>query len=350
MRERLHLTRLANSKAGVVLLLTVGFVLGHLFGDLLGRNALSGLPKSLWYSSGNLFEFGDDNSRGVNWNPTKSFPLVTAAVPGSCRSVRSELYPDSQEVNVLIFIPSVISWTARRKQVRSKWDKGMAYVNKECPNFKFELLFVFGQSSDPRIVEVGAQEQRDFGDVYISTALDSDMFAEDGHVGAYSATTDKTLDSLIHAHSLQKYDFLVRGHDDGFLNLYNFANAVSDVPKQRLYWGRYIYNRRTGHPEMDWYRSGYHPPFAVAGFVLSADLAGWLATSSVNFSKAYPEDAAPGRWMAGLEITHLDDSRFHHLMHQGEDWARAHCDGTEIFSHHLRDEDWIVDDRGFLKC
>lgn len=75
--------------------------------------------------------------------------------------------------------------------------------------------------------------------------------------------------------------------------------------------------------------------------MLSYDLVEWVARSPVPFTMAYAEDTSIGSWFDGLQISNIDDARFHHLGPDApERWAEVGCRPDDIMTHYMTSKDW----------
>jgi hypothetical protein len=93
----------------------------------------------------------------------------------------------------------------------------------------------------------------------------------------------------------------------------------------------------------------YLPYATGTAYVLSADVARWVAHSSLPFRFIFPEDAVVGLWIAGLDITAREDKRFHDR--HGRGGHQGMCGADSIMIHYMTPVLWAAIDRcGCLAC
>ena len=98
--------------------------------------------------------------------------------------------------------------------------------------------------------------------------------------------------------------FPVRPGDDAYFNIPEFWRTRHSLPTERMLQGRFYYESPLREQEMaKFHRTKYYVPYPLGmGYIMTYDVAEWVATSSIAFKVPSPEDALMGMWIHGLHL------------------------------------------------
>jgi hypothetical protein len=108
---------------------------------------------------------------------------------------------------------------------------------------------------------------------------------------------------------------ILKTDEDTFVHLEKLTAAMKEVPRELLYWGRFLKGipaRKDGRPLPDNYQNMHvWPDYASgAGYILSFDVAKAVAFPVVEHQWHEAEDRHVGISLFGYNITQFDDNRF----------------------------------------
>jgi len=156
---------------------------------------------------------------------------------------------------------------------------------------------------------------------------------------SYDNLSQKLLHMVTWAYDHIDFKFLFKADDDTFANLDKMYELLQDeVYDPNLYWG-YFYGKgsvkRSGQwAEHDWFLCEHYLPNARGGgYVISRELAGYVARNSKLLQTYKSEDITLGTWMAPLNIKRHHDVRF------DTEFKSRGCHNSWIVTHKQSMED-----------
>ena len=289
----------------------------------------------------------DDNSCADP--PTESFEApqrISYSIPshGAANADGDyRIYGEKLQTKVVMFVPSPVPWEGRRQHVHAQFER--EGWNKS----DVVLLFVFGNRSGDNLqdtVNISVVEYpqavnvvvncRDYGDEWNS--------ADDS-----SSTTCKVYKSLKYIAANYVAQYVWRGADDSFVNLKFFFTL--QLPLSRLYFGDL---RTMNHKQPDLMLET-QPQLAGlyglrqfgqymygSGYVLSYDVADFVASLKIPPHLTWCEDVMIGMWLNPFQIEFRHSALWTDLQY-------ASLGVDYILIHRMLPEYWArIDDQGRL--
>jgi len=219
------------------------------------------------------------------------------AVPPSTNS------NDGNRLKLLVFVLTAPKAKVLRDGIRETW------VSLAPEVATVTVRFAIGRITDSEIEKELEAEQQLHGDIH---RTESDE--------GYMQISAKVLRFIAESVELgYVFDYIIKADDDTWLQLDVLAQELLTKPRKKFYWGNiYTNNPRFKNPSDLWYEPNYfsdhYPSYATGGtgYVLSADLAQWIARNKDDFVIfTGNEDAMVGTWCAahrGVPAVH--DHRF----------------------------------------
>jgi len=183
---------------------------------------------------------------------------------------------------LILMIDSGATYFDRRNAIRSSWLQYLSSPSSPIPENlrkQIEVKFVVGWNA--AVQDKISLEATQFGDIIQVPVPD-----------AYDTILRKMLHFLCIVSNNFTFDYFMHADDDSFVRLDLLLSTLDKLPSQRVWWG-YIWNlpggnrwarplRNPSHksymPVSQYSSDEPYPPFASGcGFVLSSDLACWLA-------------------------------------------------------------------------
>ena len=148
----------------------------------------------------------------------------------------------------------------------------------------------------------------------------------------------KTVDYMTHVHQhMDRYHYVMKTDDDVFHHIPNLLNAVSQLPRDKVYFGRpVIVNGKS---------KGFH---AGAGYILSWDMVEFIATNiACHDKKVGQEDSVIANCLyrgKKLERGLLYPTQVDSIYDEPEakaSWSHSYTNNT-LFIHRLKRTDWFL--------
>ena len=131
-------------------------------------------------------------------------------------------------------------------------------------------------------------------------------------IDVYRHVTDKLVQSLKH-YQTKSFQFFMKTDDDTFLNIESILSEGL-IEGSRTWMGRFRHNwavERYGKWAERDYKSLTYPPFPCgSAYVLTSDLARWLADNADILKKFQGEDVSMGIWLSGIDVCREDSARW----------------------------------------
>lgn len=195
-------------------------------------------------------------------------------------------------------------------------------------------FFVIGTSSlSPDVNSSLQAEQKRHGDLLLLHNI----------VDSYEALTKKLLASFVYVHYSIRFRFLLKCDDDTYVQLQQLHKELKGVRyKQRLYWG-FFDGRATPKKSGPWKEEEFilcdrYLPYALGGgYVVSSDVATFVATNSKYLKVFKNEDTSLGTWLAPLDLHRVHDPRF------DTEYKSRGCNNKYLLTHkqstiHMREK------------
>lgn len=258
-------------------------------------------------------------------------------------------YVNKIETDVVMFVPSPVQWEERRGAVYTQFKREGWTLDKVA------LLFIIGN-----VTGVGLQDAVNIsGIIKYPSALNvivqcRDYGDEFDNPDDTSGTTCKVYEALKYIAANYNAKYVWRGADDSYVNLcYFFSSVMPTIPATRLFLGRL---RKTDTIQEDLLLSRqpnlqklfgiyqYGQYMHGMGFLLSFDVADFVASLKIPPHLTWCEDVMVGMWLLPFQITFMDYPGFHEPLEFGqaglgkqyllihrmtpEQWKRIGSDGT----------------------
>ena len=211
----------------------------------------------------------------------------------------------------------------RRRAVRQTWLNLEGHLRTEVIHF-----FVVGTKRlHSKVLEDLKEENAKYKDMLLLPNIED----------SFDQLTAKVLATFVQIHKSTDLNYLMKVDDDSFVVI----DRVYDELKQTnypsgLYWGYFNSNSVVRSNESEWARyieteyelCDHYIPYAFGGgYVLSANLVGFIANNAKMLRPYRAEDASVGTWLAPLKIHRVHDTRFDTEAH-----SRG-CANTHLISH-----------------
>jgi hypothetical protein len=257
--------------------------------------------------------------------------------------------PIKIKTEVVMFVPSPIPWEDRRKQVYTQFEREGWTLDKAA------LLFIVGSRAGEMLKdEINTSVITEYPHAVNVIVYCRDQGDEPNNPDDTSGTTCKVYEALKYIVANYTAKYVWRGADDSFVNLpYFFKNVMPTIPSTRLYFGRL---RRTDSEETDLllssqprlqelfgiYQFGQY--MSGMGYVLSYDVADFIASLKIPPHLTWCEDLMVGMWLNPFQITFMSHPGFHE---QGERTADLGVD--YVLVHRMTPMQWArIDENGRL--
>ena len=290
----------------------------------------------------------------------------TAAISSTKERLRYQDHPHvlkrsagakRQAVFMVTVVTSPADRPDRRSWQREQWAKSTDLLRHSVapgsgiPEVILKFAVGGGSASSDVTSDISAEDE-EFGDMLLlHDVKDLDTDEEDAqyHWHNTSATTEKVLYSMQWAVEKYHFQYFVRLGDDSYFRpdeLYRWSESGKMPPSLAvlgLFLGPYPYETGVGK------NSNVYP--AGMGYVLTNDVAAWLAASAEMLSVGFPEDAVVGAWLAGTKVQFISDME---AFHDGDVGSGAYrpCSGRDVLVHHMRTQaDWErIGSDGLMQC
>ena len=192
-------------------------------------------------------------------------------------------------------------------------------------------------------------EQQQHGDILELQGKDHDH--EEMLYNGTSATTVKVLEGIQWAVRTYKFQFFARVGDDAYFRPDEFLRQVlaGTIPQSNSVIGRFsVWSYEVGRPGTGLRNTNAYP--YGMGYVLTYDVAAWIATSASMLARGFPEDGVVGAWLAGTHVQYVSSDHFHDG--RPEFGAYRSCSDQDLLVHHMDSEaDWHkIDSQGVMQC
>ena len=254
------------------------------------------------------------------------------------------------KTEVVMFVPSPVPWESRRKAVYTQFER------EQWTKEKVILIFIIGNKSGEKLMNV-VNTSAVVKYPYASNVIVDcrDQGDEYDNPDDTSGTTCKVYEALKYIVANYESKYVWRGADDSFVNLrYFFLHVEPTIPKSRLYLGRL---RRTTSPEPDLMLSNQprlQSVFGIyqfgqymhgMGFLLSYDVADFVASLKIPPHLTWCEDVMVGMWLLPFQITFMDYPGFH----EPQTFGPAERNRDYLLIHRMTHEQWQqIDENGRL--
>ena len=166
-----------------------------------------------------------------------------------------------------------------------------------------------------------------------------------------SATTVKVLDGIQWAIHNYMFEFFARVGDDAYFRPDEFVRQflAGDIPQVNSVIGAFsIWSYDVGQPGQGLKNTNTYP--YGMGYLLTYDVAAWIATSASMLARGYPEDGVVGAWLAGTNVHYINSDHFHDGRPEYGLYKR--CTSKDLLVHHMESEaDWQkINNDGVMEC
>ncbi|XP_066270288.1 beta-1,3-galactosyltransferase 6-like isoform X1 [Branchiostoma lanceolatum] len=222
---------------------------------------------------------------------------------------------------LVILIPTGPKYLWRRNTLRQTWFK--------LADDNVLQRFVIGMKSlDKEATDELIQENKEHGDLVFLWDFNDSY----GGLAAKVLLTFKWLDENL------DFKYVLKTDDDTFVRTELLQKELKERNIQsKLFWGFFsgkspVY-REGIYEEKDWFLCDTYLPYAFGGgYILSADLAHFIA-SNAHWLKPYKsEDVSMGAWLSPLDVFRVHDPRFN-----SEHESRG-CMDEYLINHKVYDE------------
>ena len=243
---------------------------------------------------------------------------------GSFYSHRNHKRGD-REIRVFVGVLSYIGEFDRRKTIRKTWGRDMSLFNAESCCASFDVRFfvsVPDKSFNRGMLRYLYSEVENYGDVVMLKHSVED----------YHKITDKTLEIMRMANARGGFTHVVKTDTDTYIRVPPMADLIRGMPASRALLGKLnvdgvpYRNGKWGMDEADYPFSDY-PKYAQGSlYIVTADIAAWIASSMRINSHLKIEDVSMGMWLMfyGKDVTYVNDSRL----------RETGCEEGDITSHY----------------
>ncbi|EER13099.1 Beta-1,3-galactosyltransferase, putative, partial [Perkinsus marinus ATCC 50983] len=251
-------------------------------------------------------------------------PIVSPANVGRPRQIDDEAsqivwpnleptYPPEEHFDwdLVIVIPTHITEFSRRCAVRDSWarqlrghEQGNKYGRRSV-----KLVFIVGaHAPDDRTRTMAEAEERQFGDIHV---LPSEFVDE------YRSLATKTRLSMRDAvHNIGKFRLLLKTDTDSYVHLERLLNFIEKEKMwddRRVYAGAFrtdVVEWRAEEKGSKWWDGDFkkmtgleHYPYNAkgAGYIVSYDLAKYLADPPIPLRRWTHEDVGVGSWLMAVD-------------------------------------------------
>eukprot|EP00039_Didymoeca_costata_P018383 m.333221 g.333221 ORF g.333221 m.333221 type:complete len:444 (-) comp17101_c0_seq1:1098-2429(-) len=253
---------------------------------------------------------------GNEEDDTASAQSHEAIVTGSCGSIAFDM------VIGVLCAPTERSRIARNT-IRKTWmtlDSGVSNIL---------VLFILAKNKDGKIPEDLQIESENFNDMVFLNTLDS------------YKNLAKKVELLFKwvVHTCKGKPLVMKTDEDVFIHLPKLGDAIQDVPKKELYWGRFMRGIPArddrGRPLPDNHQNfRLWPNYASgAGYILSFDVANAIANPKVPLQGHDAEDVHIGVSLFGYNLTEKEDFRI-------KPWGS--CDNDTFLIHYQRQPEILI--------
>lgn len=301
------------------------------------------------------------------------YPLLPADAAGAALSAARGTYGAVDAslpfFDVLVVVPSPLSWAVRRAALRRQFVRSLALLP---PGTSAKLLFVVGARG-----AVAPVEDAGAGDLLWVDCADVDG----GWPLEDSATTCKVARSITEAVARYRFHFFARVGDDAYFRVDTFLARVAPAhvaPAQRgalamswwmtagsLQWSPPLGDAIGGPPGFP--ATGHYPYPGGLAFVFGYNVTAALANvhARVGLVDSAPEDLIVGSWLAPLGHARVDRVHtpcFHNVATRvvkpesllglgSRHWLAAPCTPQSLVMHYMTPELWdAVEENGNLHC
>lgn len=252
----------------------------------------------------------------------------------------------NHETEVVMFVPSTIEWAQRRRFIVNQ------FVKEGWTEKQVVLIFVFGTRTGKRLEYALDTSRAEMlpGAKYLFTSC-RDAGDEFNNPNGTSATTCKVYEACVHIAQHYTAKYVWRADSDAYMNLKLLFKIMPQLPKSRLYLGRYrdasvniktnqelhLSNQPSLHTMFGLYQFGGY--MYGEGYVFSYDVAEFIGTFSIPPHQTWCEDVMVGMWLNPFRITKMEFSSL----------PVSHSD-PPLLVHYMKDAWWDhIDDDGRVR-
>jgi len=224
--------------------------------------------------------------------------LLTAAATQDAGALNPERL--GPELVVLVLSSPENKWN--RTSVRETW------MMLAANNPKVETRFVLSMNG-----EDGGNKIRDELDAE-NEKYDDLLFLED-EIEAYDRLTHKVIKAVQWASEMRKPKYVIKTDENAFVRVDMFLDELPKLKTQeKLYMG--FFRANVPNNDNKWHDSAYtlcdtNLPYALGGgYLISGDVAAYLAASAPMLMRWKNEDVAMGTWLSTLDLNRVHDTRF----------------------------------------
>ncbi|KAI8500822.1 UDP-Gal betaGal beta 1,3-galactosyltransferase, polypeptide 6 [Branchiostoma belcheri] len=222
---------------------------------------------------------------------------------------------------LVILIPTGPKYVWRRNTLRETWFK-LADEN-------VIQRFVIGMKSlDKNATDLLVEENKEHGDLVFLWDF-SDSY---GGLAAKVLKTFQWLDENV------DFQYVLKTDDDTFVRTELLQKELKERDVQtKLFWGFFSgkspVHKEGIYEEKDWFLCDTYLPYAFGGgYILSADLAHFIARNAHWLKPYKSEDVSMGAWLSPLDVFRVHDPRFN-----SEHESRG-CMDDYLINHKVYDE------------
>lgn len=172
---------------------------------------------------------------------------------------------------------------------------------------------------------------------------------------SFDQLTTKVLATFLQLHKSVDFSYLLKVDDDSFVVVDKLHDELKHTNyPSGLYWGFFdgrgpvMRGEKEKYRETEYFLCDLYIPYALGGgYVLSANIVGFLAANAAMLRPYRAEDASVGTWLAPLKIHRVHDTRF------DTEWRSRGCANTDLVSHkqsveEMRSKQYSLVSRGTL--
>jgi len=269
---------------------------------------------------------------------------------------------DEDDVDIVIYIPSCIPWTQRRRQVLRKMRSELQGAH---------LYFIFGTRQGKSLEQEvdglqAARTEASFEEIdspvrYLFTEC-RDYGDEFDNPNGTSATTCKVYEALryiAHAYADRPPRFVWRGADDSYLDLGVFRQHVMPgLQTCRLFLGGLRFPLPNTHEDLSLFdrQPNLYALYGLKkfgkymqgmGFCMSWDVARFIGSSSIPPRLTWCEDVMVGQWLLFYDVDFVDIQSATPNVRMWENaWdindIKQHPDALALVAHKMTTGQWLA--------
>lgn len=229
-----------------------------------------------------------------------------------------------RSVLLLVVVISAPNMVSKRQAIRRTW--------KNLLPHDASLWFVVGTLGS-KLASSLVDELHLYNDMVLLNEVEE----------SYNSLSEKLIASLSWAWRTWKFRFLMKVDDDTFVLIDLLTKELRSMPERRvpLYWG-FFDGRQTPKRVGKWKEQNFVLcdrllPYAKGGgYILSAELVGYITCSAPGLARFRSEDVAVGVWLAPFKLERRHDVRF------DTEWISRGCDNRFVVTHKQSEEDMLT--------